>query len=76
MREYSWNQSQSLTIEIPADLKKELRNFRFAYRNKSAAFVVKINKSTLLMEKDGDTYEEFSMEELADGELANRSSEN
>ena len=48
-------------------LKKELRSFRFKYSNKSAAFVVKINKSTCAMEKDGDTYEDMTLEELVEG---------
>ncbi|KIY72116.1 glia maturation factor beta [Cylindrobasidium torrendii FP15055 ss-10] len=56
----------STTVDIPQEIKDALKKFRFARRSQgSAALVIKINKSKLIMEQD-DLYDDISIEELAE----------
>jgi len=55
----------SNTVDIPESVKLSLRKFRFARRNSgSAAIVIKINKSKLVME-EVEQFDDISIEELA-----------
>ena len=53
-------------MDIPDELKQALRKFRFGRRNSSSVMVVKIDKKSLKMVED-ETYDNISMEELAEG---------
>ncbi|KAH7889408.1 hypothetical protein F5I97DRAFT_1844142 [Phlebopus sp. FC_14] len=56
----------SHTVDIPLALKDSLRKFRFARRSQgSAALVVKIDKTKLVME-EVEQFDNISIEELAD----------
>lgn len=58
---------QSSTVDIPDELKKSLRKFRFARRNAgSAALIVKIDKKNLVMVED-EQFDDISLEDLAEG---------
>jgi hypothetical protein len=52
-------------VEIPQSIKDSLRKFRFARRKGTAAIVIKINRSKLIMEED-ELYEDTTIEELAE----------
>lgn len=55
------------TVDIPQSIKDDLRKFRFSKRSMqgSAAFIIKINKSKLVMEKV-EQFDEISIDELAE----------
>ncbi|ORY27360.1 hypothetical protein BCR39DRAFT_560089 [Naematelia encephala] len=53
------------TVDIPADVKDELKKFRFAHRKGSSALSVKIVKSSLTMAVD-EELKDMSVEEIAD----------
>jgi len=54
------------TVDIPDDLKKALRKFRFGRRDAgSAALVVKINKAKLIMEEE-EQFDSIALEDLAE----------
>ncbi|KZO97875.1 glia maturation factor beta [Calocera viscosa TUFC12733] len=54
------------TVDIPDELKKTLRKFRFARRDAgSAALVVKINKAKLIMEEQ-EQFDSISLEDLSE----------
>lgn len=55
------------TVDIPQSIKDDLRKFRFSKRSMqgSAAFIIKINKSKLVMEKI-EQFDEISIDELAE----------
>ncbi|KAH7929728.1 glia maturation factor beta [Leucogyrophana mollusca] len=58
--------NQSHTVDIPQPLKDALRKFRFARRNQgSAAIVVKIDKSKLVME-EVEQFDNISIDDLAE----------
>ncbi|EGN93289.1 hypothetical protein SERLA73DRAFT_145837 [Serpula lacrymans var. lacrymans S7.3] len=56
----------SHTVDIPQTIKDSLRKFRFARRNAgSAALVIKINKTKLIME-EADLFDNISIDDLAE----------
>lgn len=61
--------SQSHTVDIPQELKDSIRKFRFTRHRGNAALVVKINKQKLIMEQV-DRFDDISLEELAEGTVA------
>ena len=64
------------TVDIPQSIKDDLRKFRFSKRSMqgSAAFIIKINKSKLVMEKI-EQFDEISIDELAEGNTTLSSTE-
>ncbi|KAG6829194.1 hypothetical protein H0H92_005395 [Tricholoma furcatifolium] len=57
------------TVDIPQSIKDTLRKFRFARRSSgSAALIIKINKSQLILE-EVEQFDSISIEELAEGAL-------
>ncbi|TIA69979.1 hypothetical protein E3P77_03488 [Wallemia ichthyophaga] len=57
--------SQSKTIDIPVQVREELRKFRFSRLEGISVLIVKINKQKLCLEVD-ERLENISVEELAD----------
>ncbi|KAG6836784.1 hypothetical protein H0H93_003205 [Arthromyces matolae] len=58
--------SGTATVDIPQSIKDSLRKFRFARRSSgSAALIIKINKSKLVLE-EVEQFDEISIEELAE----------
>ncbi|KAG6885883.1 hypothetical protein C0993_008402 [Termitomyces sp. T159_Od127] len=56
----------SQTVDIPQSIKDTLRKFRFARRSSgSAALIIKINKSKLILE-EVEQFDDISIEELAE----------
>ncbi|KZS88441.1 glia maturation factor beta [Sistotremastrum niveocremeum HHB9708] len=56
----------SSTVDVPQELKDALRKFRFGKRSSgSAALIVKINKSKLIME-EVEQFDNISLEDLAE----------
>lgn len=59
--------NQSRTVDIPDELKKSMRKFRFARRNSgSAALIVKIDRNKHIME-EVEQFDDISLEDLAEG---------
>lgn len=59
--------NQSRTVDIPDELKKSMRKFRFARRDAgSAALIVKIDRNKHIME-EVEQFDDISLEDLAEG---------
>jgi len=59
------------TVDIPQNIKDDLRKFRFSKRSMqgNAALVIKINKTKLVMEKV-EQFDEISIDDLVEGSTA------